>query len=293
VTSVSRLPSHIVCGVDFSEASTRAVAWAHMLAGRLGRRLVVLAAIEPLLANAARAQSGPAQFLEDARRDLDRFVAPIVGRTADQVTLEIAVGEPETLLLDAASRLDAIAVVGTHGLGRAERMFFGSTTLRVMRAATRPVLAVPRRGPAPGETEWRPDLQRLVCGVDFSAASVAAARAAHTLGAALSVPLTLVHAVTILTVPTVWDVVLAPPEDEQLEAARAQLDAIARDLGDPVPATLARLGHPEDVLAADAGNGTLIALGLGDLGGHRPGTTAMHVMAETKVPVLAVPSTLE
>jgi len=293
VTAVSRLPSQVVCGVDFSDASARAVAWAHLLAGRLRRRLVLLAVIDPLMANAARAQSGPAQFLEDARRDLERFVAPIVGRPSDQVALEIAVGEPAALLLEASSRLDAIAVVGTHGLGRAERLFFGSTTLRLMRAATRPVFAVPRRRPEHGETEPAPDLQRLVCGVDFSAASVAAARAAHTLGAALSLPLTLVHAVTILTVPTVWDVVLAPPEDQQLEAARAQLDAIARDLGDPVPATVARIGHPEDVLGAEAVDEALIALGLGDLGGHRPGTTAMRVMAETKVPVLAVPSTLE
>ena len=172
----------IICGVDFSDASARA-AWAHVLAGRLHRRLVLLAGIDPLMANAARAQSGPARFLEDARRDLERFVAPIVGRPSDQVALEIAVGEPAALLLDASSRLDAIAVVGTHGLGRAERLFFGSTTLRLMRAATRPVAV-----PAPDENAARPSRRRdlaALCGVDFSDGSVAAARR-RTTGAANS-----------------------------------------------------------------------------------------------------------
>jgi nucleotide-binding universal stress UspA family protein len=291
---VPRLPAQIVCGVDFSGASARAVAWAHLLAGRLNRRLLVLAAIDPLLANAAQMQSGAARFLEDARRDLDQFVARSIRGAAGQATLEVAVGEPAELLLAAASATDAMVVVGTHGLGRAERLFFGSTTLRLMRTATRPVLAVPRREREADAAPPEPAPERIVCGVDFSAASVAAARAAHALAAALSLPLTLAHAVTIVTVPTVWDVVLAPPEDEQLAAAQAQLDAIARDLGDPVPATVAKIGHAEDVLCAEAeARPAIVALGLGDLAGHRPGSTALRVMAETKVPVLAVPLTLE
>lgn len=293
MTALPQFAADVVCGVDFSESSGRAVAWAHMLAARLGQRLVVVAAIDPLLAEAATFQAGRAGFLEDARRDLEEFVAPIIGRPKDgSVTLEVAVGEPATALGDFAGGPSAIIAVGTHGLGRAERFFFGSTTLRLMRAGAWSVLAVPHARTGHGDLvpDDPPDVQRIVCGVDFSAASAAAAVAAHALGLALAVPVEIVHAVAIATLPTVWDRILAPRENEQVASALAQLDAVARDLGDPVPACTTRIGRPEEVLGAEAAKQpSLVVLGLGDASGHRPGTTAIRVISETRVPVLTVP----
>ena len=133
-------------------------------------------------------------------------------------------------------------------------------------------------------------VERIICGVDFSASSMAAARAAHALGRALSVPVEIVHAVEMTARPAVWDAMLSPPEEEQIAAASAELDAIVSALGAPLAARTAHLGRPEDVLgAAAAAQPSLIVLGLGHATGHRPGTTAMRVIADSRVPVLTIP----
>ncbi|MDQ2674862.1 MAG: universal stress protein, partial [Chloroflexota bacterium] len=48
----------ILCPVDFSDGSRHAVRWAAALASRHGARLIVLNAVDPLLAEAARVKLG-------------------------------------------------------------------------------------------------------------------------------------------------------------------------------------------------------------------------------------------
>lgn len=286
----------IVCGVDFSEPSRRALAYASAFASRVGQPLVVVSAVDPLIAEAALVRMGSAPFVDKVRGDLDAFVRETLG---DQkagrpaVTMLTPTGSAAKELLEAAKTANAGAiVVGTEGLGRARRLVFGSTTLRVMRGTDRAVLAIPpaRKGAAPGVPGA---IKRILCGVDFSEPSSAAAAAAVALGRHLSVPVTLLHAVGRLTLPSIWDVMLAPTDDERAAQARTKLKAFAALLGVPAPAAETAVGEADEVfgLEAAAGDGTLIVLGLGDLSGHRPGSTAMRIMAETRVPVLAVPRT--
>ena len=173
---------------------------------------------------------------------------------------------------------------GTEGLGRARRMIFGSTTLRVMRGAHRPVLAVPP-GPDPI------DFTRIVCGIDFGEPSRRAAAEAAALGRTLNVPVMLVHAVGRLTMPSAWDVVLTPTDEDREAQARENLAKLAATLGAPEPTVAVAIGEPAEVVAQHAKPGTLLVLGLGDLSGHRPGSTALRIMAETRLPVLGVPAT--
>ena len=159
-------------------------------------------------------------------------------RRGRRSSARVAAGRP--------SNADALIVVGTRGLGRAERIIFGSTTLRLMRTTTWPVLAVPHapadhgHGPAAAPLA----IDRLICGVDFSTASKAAARAAHTLGQALSVPVEIVHAVQMTARPAVCESILSPPEQEQIAAASSALDAVISSLGSPPALKAVRLGRP-------------------------------------------------
>ena len=138
------IPTDIICGVDFSDESARALTWAQLLVTRLGARLVVVTVVDPLLAGAARTQTDSGWFLNDGRRDLEAFVTRAIGQpAATAAELLVVVGAPVLALLHAAEQHGAIIVIGTRGLGRAERMIFGSTTLRLMRTTTWPVLAVP------------------------------------------------------------------------------------------------------------------------------------------------------
>jgi nucleotide-binding universal stress UspA family protein len=252
--------------------------------------------VDPLIAEAMLVRMGSAPFMDKVRGDLDAFVQEALGGLKAgrlPVTLLAPTGSAAKELLEAAKTANASAiVVGTEGLGRARRLLFGSTTLRVMRGTDRAVLAIPpaREGAAkavPGA------ITRILCGVDFSEPSNAAAATAVALGRQLDVPVTLVHAVARLTLPSVWDVMLAPTDDEREALAKTTLTKLAATLGAPAPAVLAATGEADEVFAAEAaaGDGTLVVLGLGDLSGHRPGSTAMRIMAETRVPVLAVPRT--
>ena len=284
-----------VCGVDFSDHSRRALVLAHSVARRLQQPLAVVTAIDPLLARAAGFQTGDRKFLDHAQHDLQEFVDTALGdqaATTTDVTLHPVVGEPAESLLEQARRLGAsMIVVGTEGLGRAQRLLFGSTTLRLMRATAVPILAV-----APvtaDEAHAVPAIGKILCGVDFSEASAAAAQAAQALGRAIGVPVTLLHALPLVAVPTAWDVMLQRPVEDLLGDARAKLTELARSLGDPAPGIEVKTGRPEDVVAALAsGHDALVVLGLGDAAGHRPGSTAIRIIANARLAVLAVPANL-
>jgi nucleotide-binding universal stress UspA family protein len=289
---VTALSGPLVCGVDFSEPSRRALAAASAFAAHLGQPLVAVTAIDSLLSQAGGFTSGAGPFLDHCERDLRDFVGGALGheQTPVPITYRAIVGDPAPVLLGVAKELNASMIVaGRHGLGRAHRLIFGSTTLRLMRAGTTPVLAVP----VPAEGADRPfaRITKIVCGLDFGDASLAAARASHALGQTLSAPVVLVHAITPVTLPTAWDAMLRPPEEQLVEDARERMKAIADRLGTPAPAQVIRLGRAEDVIGAETAEpGALIVLGLGDATGHRPGTTAMRVVAATHAPVLTVPA---
>jgi nucleotide-binding universal stress UspA family protein len=272
-----------LCGVDFSEGSRHALVEAFTLATRLNRPLVVVSAIDPLLAEAARSRYGDERMMSDGQRDLSAFVDDALP-TGAQVSLVVAVGHGgDALMHEADRRHAAMIVVGTRGLGRAKRLLFGSTTLRVLRATTRPVLAVPPRARDGAR------VSRVLCGVDFSDASMAAARCGVELGQALGARVTLVHAVAPITMHATWDALVMASTEERLNAAESRLVEIGRSIGSTE--TVARVGDVADILVEEAADGgpALIVLGLGGRDGHRPGTHAYRVLTETSAPVLAVP----
>jgi nucleotide-binding universal stress UspA family protein len=85
---------------------------------------------------------------------------------------------------------------------------------------------------------------------------------------------------------------LEPREEELLKEARTKLSELVGQLGDPAPQIEVRTGRPEDVIAARAkDNDALVVLGLGDAAGHRPGSTAIRIIANAHLAVLTVPLT--
>ena len=75
--------------------------------------------------------------------ELERFVAESIG--ADRRPLcHVVEGDPPAEILKAARRLGSdLIVMGTHGLTGFDRLFFGSTTDRVLRGVTVPLMVVP------------------------------------------------------------------------------------------------------------------------------------------------------
>ena len=143
------LPTAILCPIDFSPASERALRHAVALSGLVAAHLTVVTVNDPLLV-AAAAASGHADALnEQVERalleTLERVPAP---ESPLLPALDIVTGEPAEEILKAAERAGAgLIVMGTRGLGAAGRLMFGSTAERVVRAARVPVLAVPDVAP--------------------------------------------------------------------------------------------------------------------------------------------------
>jgi nucleotide-binding universal stress UspA family protein len=135
----------IVCGVDFSNASAKALKSAAKIAKTHGRRLVVLFVEDPLLAAAARAARDTRASVISTTAALERFIARSLGsRPTPRAHPALAIGSPADEILKVARRQHAdLVVLGTRGMGRAARVLLGSTADAVLRRARIPVLAVP------------------------------------------------------------------------------------------------------------------------------------------------------
>jgi universal stress protein A len=137
----------ILCPVDFSDASRGALRHARVLAEHFGARLVLLAVEDPLLTEAIDLGTGHVWDPEDTRKELTRFAGNVLGSAqlkATTIEYEVSVGKPAQRILQVARDQGCdLIVMSTHGLTGVRKMFFGSTTERVLRETTIPVLATP------------------------------------------------------------------------------------------------------------------------------------------------------
>jgi nucleotide-binding universal stress UspA family protein len=273
----------VICGVDFSEHSTRALAWARFFASSLKQPLIVVHAVEPVLAEAAKVTYGP-NALQDA---IEPELRAFLGHGHAHITVHIGVGEPASVLNGAAlANRASVLVVGTQGLGRAARMWFGSTTMHLLQDTTVPLLAVPPR------SSDAPAISGLVVGTDFSEASQSAVSTAMDLGRAFDVPVTCIHVVRTLAAHTRWNELVQSGVDQAVQDGRRQLADMTAGLPkDASIQTDVRTGDAADTLIqAVEGSTQMIVVGLGGAhAGQRPGTTAYRVLSGADAPVLGVP----
>lgn len=178
----------VVLALVDGEADDSSIRAARDIADRCGAALEAVVPLEPLAVYALGVDAGISPELEAARRaDAERTsrtrLANVLG--AHPWRSDVRLGNATRVTARAAEERGATLVVtgaGRHGL--TERLLGGELALQVLRLGDRPVLAV-----VPG---WEGLPRRVVVGMDFSAASVRAARlAARMLGE--SATLSLVH----------------------------------------------------------------------------------------------------
>ena len=143
----------IVCPVDFSDHSVRALNLAIDVSELTDAHLTVVHVVDGFLASAAEA-TGNADTVADQTqqelRDLMKRVAASRPRVPNHLGISVVIGDPAAEILNQVKECEAdLIVMGTQGLEGTKRLVFGSTTERVLREATVPVLAVP----APPENE--------------------------------------------------------------------------------------------------------------------------------------------
>jgi len=140
-------PRRILVGVDFSECSRTALAFAARLALHVGGVLDVLHVQDPTLTAAAR--SAHVNLAAESAEEVRRFIQSTPPAPEAHPETFVICGTPGKVLCDIAAREQAdVLVVGAHGMTGAARWLFGSNTQRALRHAQMSVLVVP--------TGWRP-----------------------------------------------------------------------------------------------------------------------------------------
>jgi nucleotide-binding universal stress UspA family protein len=141
----------ILCPVDFSDASRRALTFAMNIAEEADAQLTVLHVIEfppelreNILSEGFDVDTVRAPAEADSLRRLSELI-PGEARTYCTVQTAVREGAAYREILNVAAKRHAdLIVMGVHGRGALDLMLFGSNTVRVTRAATCPVLIVRR-----------------------------------------------------------------------------------------------------------------------------------------------------
>lgn len=134
----------IVCGVDGSAASQRALVWAIEEAGTRGCSLRAVTAWSWDGVEDLGAAPNPAAALSHAEEMQAKAVDEAIASAENTIDVErlLPRGVPSQVLCDAA--LDAeLVVLGSHGHGQVHDKIVGSTSQRVIHHATCPVVVLP------------------------------------------------------------------------------------------------------------------------------------------------------
>jgi len=289
----------ILCPVDFSDASAGSLRYAAAIATHFATRLIVLTVEDPLLTEAADLGTGVRWNPDDSRHELEQFAARVFDQDPSalgSLEYDVAVGKPAGEILRVArERSCDLIVISTHGLTGMRKLFFGSTTERVLRETTRPVLVTPPADPGPiSLDDARKLIPRVLVPVDLSPGSRHQAVVAAGLADAVGVPLILLHVIEPVRTPLAARLHLAGIEADRRAVAEEGLQAIAAELPSRVhPEPLVVLGDPAEELAKvvrDRKAG-LVVMGLhgSPLLGPRMGSVTYRMLCLSPTLVLALP----
>lgn len=134
----------ILCAVDFSEPSERALRYARDLAALTKGHLTVVHVVDQLLHTAAQASGGGEAYMKQTQEELDKLLGRIAPERREPFGITVEVGDAADEILNQVGECQAdVIVMGTHGREGAKRFVFGSTAEAVLRRSRVPVLAVP------------------------------------------------------------------------------------------------------------------------------------------------------
>jgi nucleotide-binding universal stress UspA family protein len=295
----------ILCPIDLSEMSRRALAHAAALARWYGARLTVLHVVptfdavqvrSPALIGAVRIEY-PARR-EDVLAEVRRVAIDQAGAAPD-ATFAAESGDPVTTIVDQALAMSAdLVVMGTHGHRGFKRAVLGSVAEHLLREAPCPVLTIPPHARA--DTAGAVTFKTIVCPIDFSQASLQALGFALDLARQANGAVTLLHVVEWLADHEPQGQAHLNVEDAwrlMIEGARQRLRSLitgeSADWCDIAPQVVAGRPYRKILEAAESKPADLIVMGAQGVGGVRLalfGSTTQQVVRGANCPVLTVRS---
>ncbi len=222
---------HILCPIDFSDASRRALDQSMAIARWSGARVTLVHVAPPLTTTGAAPDAhmvssiGALPANHDTLRQEMRQFLEVPSAPRGDVDLLIREGLPgETIVQQATALRPDLLVMGTHGRSGLTRLVLGSVTEHVLRDATCPTLIVPPH--LPDAVPATPALYTsILCPVDFSGASEQALRFAVSLARGSRARLTVLHVLghDLHDTPDMYDTVISDSRlnDEDYQQRRS------------------------------------------------------------------------
>jgi nucleotide-binding universal stress UspA family protein len=289
----------VLCPVDFSDASAGALRYGSAIADAAGVALIVLTVEDPLLTEAVDLGTGVVWNAGATRIELARFAGKALGdgtHAPAAPDFRVAVGKPAAEILRVArDESCSLVVMSTHGLTGMRKLFFGSTTERVLRETGRPVLVTPPADPGPATfEEARQQVRRILVPLDLSPASAVQVQGVRRLAETLGASLILAHVVEPLKSRLAAKLLIAGIEGDR----RAVAEDALNQLIDSVPGSLRSeallaYGDPAEELAKVARDRRvgLIVMGLhgSPLLGPRMGSVTYRLLCLAPTLTLALP----
>ena len=302
VFNPSQLFRSILCPIDFSEHSAAALRYAVAVAKRSEAPLHALYVNDPMLVAAAAVALNDRELVSVALGELRTFVASAVParRSEAAISCHVETGDPARLIASTARRLKCdLVVMGTHGLSGVDKLLIGSTTERMLRRTTVPVLAVPPSAPDAGGEPASPPRSwpgpAIMVPVDLRDESQRNVRDGGKIARAFGTRLVLVHVVSQYQPPPWYRADLSTHWRLRVTKAQRQLEALAKAAGRGVTTESRVLtDSPPDEIAALAAEKRIglvvmhLRKGPGVFG-SRAGSIASHVLRHAVTPVLALP----
>ena len=290
--------NRILCPIDFSPFSDRALTYAMQIAEWFDARLHVLhvcprapAELTTSLAEASRALTGR------------HLVALVDQHRVAAVDVETEVAEADNAtdaILSCADRLDAdLIVTGSHGRSGLPRVALGSVVETMLHRAGRAILVVPSHVDPARVAE--PSFDRIVCAVDFAAASLAGLAHGFAMAEERGSTITLLHVIDMPPelaahpLPATFDITAARIDAEAQAHARVMqlIPHYAADYCTVETEVLEGAASKTILRMAADRDADLIVLGVHgrsafDLAFF--GSNSKDIIRQARCPVLAVPA---
>jgi nucleotide-binding universal stress UspA family protein len=177
---------HVLCPIDLSDTSIRALTYAVAFATWYEAQLEILhvlpgfehaALLQPPRASTASARGAGRDAVETEVRGAIESVVP----TGINPAIVVEEGRAHEVIAQRARAQPAdLLVMGTHGRSGFNRLLLGSVTEKVLRAVHCPVLTVPPGAPAVRAPAVA--FTRILCAIDYSPSAREALRYALELG---------------------------------------------------------------------------------------------------------------
>jgi len=300
----------ILCPVDFSEYSRRALDHAIAIARRYESTITALHVFPTGLA-AVYAPGAPGfEPMTLTRADRDQLLAEmkrfVESESAPGIPVHATIREGDVakeILALATDMKSDLLIMGTHGRSGFERLLLGSVTEKVLRKTGCPVLTVPRRHP--DAVPASPVLfRRILCPVDFSDCSMQALNYAMSLAQEADAQLTVLHVAAdeLETTPDMYGAIILNDRESLADVRRRRHDEARQRLKEAIPQaveaycrveTMVSHGKPSREIVRIAGEqeAELIVIGVQGRGAVDLlffGSTTNHVVREATCPVLTV-----